>query len=119
MAVCVKGLDASHGDYTFRLTEWIELTLLLGAHKIFFYMYNAHPNVHRLLKYYEDKGVLEVIPITLAGFHPNTVPELQHLFISHNSGPKRLHEMIAYNDCLYKHMYQYEVRNRYLTSLSA
>ena len=42
-AVCVKGHAFPEIDMSKKLTEWIEVTLALGAHPIIYYFHN-HPN---------------------------------------------------------------------------
>ncbi|GJQ78199.1 hypothetical protein Trydic_g2528 [Trypoxylus dichotomus] len=106
-AVCVKGLDF-HADISFRLMEWVELLKLLGADKVFFYELHVHEDVRRILEYYEEyEGIVEMTPVTLPGHYPNE-PFLQHLFLHHYRSKKRLYELISYNDCLLKHMYEYK-----------
>lgn len=56
----MKGLDFLHEDLSVRLVEWIELLNLLGADKVFFYELQVHPNISKVLKYYEQEG--KVIP---------------------------------------------------------
>lgn len=106
-AVCVKGLDFLYEDQSVRLVEWIELISLLGAEKIFFYELQVHPNIRKMLEHYEREGRVEVIQTKLPGGKPN-IPGLQHIYLQHRPNQKRQHEVIAYNDCLYKNMYQYE-----------
>lgn len=79
--VCVKGLDFLHNDQSYRLIEWIELLLLLGVQKIFFYEFSVHPNVKNVLDYYKKLGKVDVTPLTLPGTLPNE-PGLTHLFLS-------------------------------------
>lgn len=55
-AVCVKGLDFLHEDLSVRLVEWIELLNLLGVDQIFFYQLQVHPNITKVLNYYETEG---------------------------------------------------------------
>lgn len=105
-AVCVKGLDFLHIDFSVRLVEWIELLLLLGTDKIFFYDLHMHPNMHKVLEYYQRNGKALVTPITLPGGQPN-VPPLQHIYLKEKIAYKRQMELIPYNDCLYRHMHQY------------
>ncbi|GLV36768.1 uncharacterized protein CBL_02397 [Carabus blaptoides fortunei] len=105
-AVCVKGLDFLHEDLSVRLVEWIELLGLLGADKIFFYELQVHPNISKVLKHYEQSGQVQVTPISLAGGQPN-IPAFQHLYLTKKTNHKRQNELIPYNDCFYKHMYQY------------
>ncbi|XP_043482475.1 uncharacterized protein LOC122511359 isoform X1 [Leptopilina heterotoma] len=106
-AVCVKGLDFLHEDLSVRLVEWIELIGLLGADKIFFYELQVHPNVTKVLNHYQKLGKVHVTPITLPGGQPN-MPIFQHMYLTKKTNHKRQNELIPYNDCLYKHMYEYE-----------
>ncbi|XP_058792872.1 uncharacterized protein LOC131665179 [Phymastichus coffea] len=106
-AVCVKGLDFLHEDLSVRLVEWIELIMLLGADKIFFYQLQVHPNVTKVLEHYQTLGKVHVTPLTLPGGQPN-VPAFQHMYLTKKTNHKRQNELIPYNDCLYKHMYEYE-----------
>ncbi|XP_014227498.1 uncharacterized protein LOC106652859 [Trichogramma pretiosum] len=106
-AVCVKGLDFLHDDLSVRMVEWIELLNLLGADKIFFYELQVHPNVSKVLQHYERLGRVHVTPLTLPGHQPN-VPGFQHLYLTKKTNHKRQNELIPYNDCLYKHMYEFK-----------
>lgn len=106
-AVCVKGLDFLYDDLSVRLVEWIELLSILGANKIYFYDLQIHPNIRKVLEYYEQRGQVEVTKISLPAGKPN-FPGLQHLYLKDRITQKRQHEIIPYNDCLYKNMYRYE-----------
>ncbi|XP_015115753.1 uncharacterized protein LOC107040257 [Diachasma alloeum] len=106
-AVCVKGLDFLHEDLSVRLVEWIELIGILGADKIYFYQLQVHPNMTKVLDYYQELGRIEVTPLTLPGGQPN-VPAFQHMYLTKKTNHKRQNELIPYNDCLYKHMYEYD-----------
>lgn len=106
-AVCVKGLDFLYDDLSVRLIEWIELLSMLGAEKIYFYELQVHPNISKVLKYYEGEGKVQVTPLTLPGGQPN-VPGFQHMYLQKKTNHKRQNELIPYNDCLYKNMYMYE-----------
>lgn len=106
-AVCVKGLDFLYNDLSVRLVEWIELLVLLGADKIFFYELQVHSNISKVLKHYEERGKVEVTPLTLPGGQPN-IPGFQHMYLVKKINHKRQNELIPYNDCLYKNLYTYE-----------
>lgn len=106
-AVCVKGLDFPTDDLSVRLIEWIELLHLLGADKIFLYNLEVHPNVTKVLNYYEKKGYVDLTPISLPGYQPN-VKVLQHLYLKSKTNNKRQNELIPYNDCLYRNIYRYD-----------
>ncbi|KAK7793902.1 hypothetical protein R5R35_003579 [Gryllus longicercus] len=105
-AVCVKGLDFLHEDLSVRLVEWIELLGTLGADKIFFYELQVHPNISKVLRYYEQLNRVDVTPLTLPGGQPN-VPGFQHMYLVRKVNHKRQNELIPYNDCLYKNLYTY------------
>ncbi|CAB3369777.1 uncharacterized protein LOC135935988 [Cloeon dipterum] len=106
-AVCVKGLDFLHEDLSVRMVEWIELLHLLGADKIFMYKLQVHPNISKVLDYYQQVGKVEVTPLTLPGTLPN-IAGFQHMYLTKKVNHKRQNELIPYNDCLYKNLYMYE-----------
>jgi len=106
-AVCVKGLDLLHEDLSVRLVEWIELLGILGADKVFFYELQVHPNISKVLQYYQKLDRVHVTPLTLPGGQPN-VPGFQHMYLTKKLTNKRQNELIPYNDCLYKNLYTYE-----------
>lgn len=106
-AVCVKGLDFPHDDVSVRLVEWIEMLNLLGASKIFLYELDVHENISKVLHYYQQRGLVELSPLTLPGDQPN-LPEYQHLYLKNKLTAKRQNELIPYNDCLYRNLYSYE-----------
>lgn len=106
-AVCVKGLDFPHEDVSIRLVEWIELLNLLGAGKIFLYELDVHENISKVLHYYQERGMVELSPLTLPGDQPN-LPEYQHLYLKSKLTTKRQNELIPYNDCLYRNLYSYQ-----------
>ncbi|CAL8105281.1 unnamed protein product [Orchesella dallaii] len=106
-AVCVKGLDFLHEDLSVRLVEWIELLGILGADKIFFYELAVHPNITKVLRYYQTTGQVDVTPLTLPGGQPND-PRIRHIYLGKKVNHKRQNEVIPYNDCLYRNLYNYE-----------
>ncbi|CAL8071187.1 unnamed protein product [Orchesella dallaii] len=105
--VCVKALDFPHGYMLTRLVEWIEALRLLGADKIFFYEFFVDSEIKKVLDYYEDKGIIHVTQTSLPGELPNH-PQLRHLYIRGKKSDKRLTELIPYNDCILRNMYDYK-----------
>lgn len=97
-AVCVKDLDFMD-DQSMLVTEWIEILSLLGVDKVFVYVIKIHPNLMRTLRYYESMGKVKVEMITEPEGLPNRLQSLTQWLQN---------EMISLNDCLYKHMYEYE-----------
>jgi len=107
-AVCVKMLDYLHEDLSPRLIEWIELVRLLGADKIHFYTLFVHENMTKVLKYYQQRGLVELTPTTLVGEEVNA-PYFQHLFLTNLTWQEKwINEVIQVNDCFYKNMYKYD-----------
>ena len=112
VGVCVKALNFPAEDYTLRMTEWIELVRILGAAKIFVYVLDVHPNMAKVLKYYEERNFVEIRYVTLAGFEPNE-KFLQDFYLKHHREENIQNEVIGLNDCFYRNMYQF----KYLTAL--
>ncbi|KAG7167339.1 putative Glycosyltransferase family 92-like 6, partial [Homarus americanus] len=106
-AVCVKGLDFSYVDNSIMMVEWLELLHLLGANKVFLYEMGIHPNVSKVLKYYESLGRVDITKLTLPGEQPNA-RGLLHMYLKAKMVHKRQNEVIPYNDCLYRNIYRYK-----------
>ncbi|KAH9423488.1 hypothetical protein DERP_003767 [Dermatophagoides pteronyssinus] len=85
-----------HEDLSVRLVEWIELLRLLGANKIFLYELEIHPNISKVLDYYQRDG------------HQPNLPGFRHLYLKNKLTHKRQNELIPYNDCLYRNLYSYD-----------
>uniref|UniRef100_A0A6P7GHY1 Glycosyltransferase family 92 protein n=1 Tax=Diabrotica virgifera virgifera TaxID=50390 RepID=A0A6P7GHY1_DIAVI len=105
-AVCVKGLTYPN-DISSRLSEWIEMLNATGVNKIFFYELYTHPNIRKILNYYEKIGKIQVTSLTLPAGASN-VPFLQHFYLEKQGIRKRLNEIVPYNDCFYRNMYRYK-----------
>ncbi|XP_043231431.1 uncharacterized protein LOC122386359 [Amphibalanus amphitrite] len=106
-AVCVKGLSFPDNDLSVRLVEWLETLRVLGAKKVFLYDLEVHPNISKVLRYYERQGLVEVTPLTLAGEQPN-LSVLQRLYLRKKVTNKRQSELVPYNDCFYRNLYRYK-----------
>ncbi|RWS06997.1 uncharacterized protein B4U79_09461 [Dinothrombium tinctorium] len=104
--VCVKAIDFEE-DISKRLVEWIELQTILGANKISFYLFQTHPNVSKVLDYYQSLGIVEQIELSLPGQLPN-VPKERSQYLRDNHWQKRRLELMPYNDCFYKHLYSHQ-----------
>ena len=106
-AVCVKGLSFPDQDLSVRLVEWLETLRVLGAKKVFLYELEVHPNISKVLRYYQRQGLVEVTPLTLAGDQPNLSP-LQRLYLNKMITNRRQSELVPYNDCFYRNIHRYE-----------
>ncbi|RWS21898.1 Glycosyltransferase-like protein, partial [Leptotrombidium deliense] len=105
-AVCVKALDFLNIDLSVRLVEWIEAVIALGAKKIFLYELDIHPNIAKVINYYQNKGFVELTKTTLPGSQPN-IPGFRHFYLRNQVVTKRQFEVIVYNDCLYRNINSY------------
>ncbi|EDW00187.1 uncharacterized protein LOC6565480 [Drosophila grimshawi] len=105
--VCIKGFDFPFIDLSERLIEWFELQRLLGASRIYAYMYDVHPAVQRVLDYYQRIDFLELRPLTMANGMPR-LRHYQHLLLQKRRMIKRLNELIPYNDCFYRNMHRHD-----------
>ncbi len=105
-AVCVKGLSFPMRDLSPRLAEWLEVQRALGAKKVFLYSLAVHPNVRRLIRHYTRDGLVDHTQLALPGWQPNE-PLLQHMYLAKKSTVKRQNEVVAYNDCLYRGLFDF------------
>uniref|UniRef100_A0A3B4FKY0 Glycosyltransferase family 92 protein n=1 Tax=Pundamilia nyererei TaxID=303518 RepID=A0A3B4FKY0_9CICH len=85
------------------LVQSLEMLQLLGVNRVVVYKTSCSPETQRILDYYTQKGLLEVIPWSLSRYvnvSRGWLPE---------HGPGELHyfgQIPALNDCLYRYMYQ-------------
>ncbi|EYC22617.1 hypothetical protein Y032_0017g3457 [Ancylostoma ceylanicum] len=102
VAVCVKGMDFQ-ADISTRLVEWLEAQYLFGVSTVTMYKYTVSKQMQQVLDHFEKQGKLVQIPLTLPGHSPN-LPLVRSEYIARNRQQKRRHELIPYNDCLYRHI---------------
>ena len=67
IAICVKALDFPTEDLSLRLVEWLDMTRVMGAAKVFFYDMQVPQKVRKILEVYQRKGLISVTPVTLPG----------------------------------------------------
>ncbi|XP_022219201.2 uncharacterized protein LOC111071950 [Drosophila obscura] len=109
-AVCVKAMDFPYEDKSWRLIEWLELMRALGAHKVVFYDAQMHPNMTRVVRDYvaRSPGFVELRPMSLGRGEPHAQPHFHHYAMAADGFNRILNEMIPYNDCFYRNMYNYD-----------
>ncbi|OXA38641.1 hypothetical protein Fcan01_26584 [Folsomia candida] len=107
--VCFKWLDFSEVDLSRRIIEMVELLRVLGVSGIHFPYMAAHPNVDKVLKYYEDEDhpIVHLKPFSLPGPYSN-LPHLRHLLLRRNNNVKLRSELIPYVACFLENMYRYK-----------
>lgn len=96
--VCTKQTILENREYTPKFVEWVELLRILGAEKIHIVVKFVHSDMQEVLNYYEEKGIIEVIPF----LEPSGVSTTQM-----HSYQDFLLQMNMLNDCFYR------VRNLY------
>ncbi|CAG0916373.1 unnamed protein product [Notodromas monacha] len=80
IALCMKNVFQAFRDNSINFAEWIEIQKAMGSEHLFVPILGdfQHPNVSKLLKYYEKQGVLTVQRSNLYGrrSHPTGVIRL-------------------------------------------
>ena len=89
-AVCVSPLFGKYNS-SYELIQWIELNRILGAELFVFYNYSTGANIDDILRFYEKKGLVQIVQWNLTKFRLGSKPEL--VYIGQHS---------AMNDCLMK-----------------
>ncbi|XP_025097306.1 beta-1,4-galactosyltransferase galt-1-like isoform X2 [Pomacea canaliculata] len=89
-SICVSPLFGSVSPK--RLVEFLELTRLLGVQQIFFYDFSTSKVVRRVLRHYEGKRWVTVIPWRMP-------KEMSSNIWYHG-------QLVVHNDCLYRTMAQ-------------
>ncbi|PWA25569.1 hypothetical protein CCH79_00019659 [Gambusia affinis] len=86
-----------------QLVQTVEMLQLLGVNRIVIYKTNCSIETQRVLDYYTDKGLVEVVPWSLS----------EYLKVSRRAKPSQdpgdIHyfgQIPALNDCLYRSMYR-------------
>ncbi|XP_037801299.1 uncharacterized protein LOC119596194 [Penaeus monodon] len=59
-AVCGPAVSYYHEDVSIQLVEWLELLRALGFARVFLYETDVHPNIEKVLRYYEAEGFVGV-----------------------------------------------------------
>lgn len=105
--ICVKHLDFPFDDMSVRLVEFFEVKFMFGVDKIAVYSHQVHPNMKRVLNYYEELGKIEHVPESAPGGTPND-PYMRHVYLKRNRITNIILEDVDFNDCFYRHMHQYK-----------
>ncbi|KAI8127411.1 hypothetical protein FF38_03838 [Lucilia cuprina] len=86
ISVCVGPLQSNYSD-VLRIVEFVELYRIMGATHFYFYNLDCTPDVQRVLTYYRDKGLADILDWNLR----------DHIDDLHYSGI-----VAQYNDCVYR-----------------
>lgn len=90
-SICIPPLRGEGTDFLYQLTEFIEVSLSLGASHLTFYDYQLDEPVKRLLTYYQQKGVVSLLLWDLPSHVTSNVMQLWY----HG-------QVLAIQDCLYR-----------------
>ncbi|XP_069948926.1 uncharacterized protein [Cherax quadricarinatus] len=105
-AVCGPALYYYHEDFSKRMVEWLEILRAEGIGKVFLYVTDVHPNLEKVLKYYEDDGFLHLTGYSYPPPYINE-PSLRRLWTLVERSKMFAQENIYFTDCLLRHMHQY------------
>ncbi|CAG0898453.1 unnamed protein product, partial [Cyprideis torosa] len=113
--VCVKPLYYTDRDFTWRLVEWLEMLRILGADHVEISYYQLHPNMEKVLSYYQKTlSFVSLVKTDLTG--TTTKLTYQRLFGTRHTVDllvKNTHEQMACNLCLYRNLKRF----KYVVSL--
>lgn len=104
--LCIKGLDFDE-DISSRIVAFVELHRILGAQLFYFYVFNVHENVLRVLRLYERSNVIRWFNLTLPGDLPSEKNARRRL-LRDDIWIKRRMELIPYNHCFYDNLHRSE-----------
>lgn len=104
--LCIKGLDFDE-DISRKLVAFVELHRILGANLFYFYVFNVHENVLKVLRLYERSNVVRWFVLDLPGDLPNEKSSRRRFF-SEDIWTKRRMELIPYNHCFYENVHRSE-----------
>ncbi|KZC04144.1 PREDICTED: uncharacterized protein LOC107185840 [Dufourea novaeangliae] len=104
--LCIKGLDFDE-DISSRLVAFVELHRILGAELFYFYVFDVHVNVLKVLRLYEQSNVIRWYNLTLPGDLPNEKLARRQL-LGEDIWIKRRLELIPYNHCFYDNLHRSE-----------
>ncbi|XP_069114137.1 beta-1,4-galactosyltransferase galt-1-like isoform X3 [Argopecten irradians] len=98
--VCVTPLNFRYSK-AYELVEMIEMNRILGADHFVFYNYSTHENVDKVLNYYIDIGLVEVVQWHLP-MRVDVWPKVK----GHTTEIHYFGQLGSLNDCLYRNRYK-------------
>uniref|UniRef100_A0A8C5MX12 Glycosyltransferase family 92 protein n=1 Tax=Leptobrachium leishanense TaxID=445787 RepID=A0A8C5MX12_9ANUR len=101
--VCISTM---YGDYNnvLQTIQSLEMYKLLGAGRVTLYLNQCHQNLEKVLRYYVEEGILEVIPWPIHKFLRTSDQWL--FYLNNNSQVHYYGQTATLNDCLYRNMYR-------------
>lgn len=81
IAVCGPALFYYHQDISHQLVEWLEILQALHVKHVFLYLARAHPNIEKVLRYYELQGYVSITSFSYPSPYVND-PRLRRFVIN-------------------------------------
>nr|XP_027234582.1 uncharacterized protein LOC113825927 [Penaeus vannamei] len=106
VAVCGPALFYYHDDISISLVEWLELLRAQGVAKVFLLETSVHPNIEKVLRYYEADGFVGVTKFSYPVPYANE-PNVRRLWVLLERSKLFGMENIYFTDCLLRHMHEY------------
>ncbi|XP_063597962.1 uncharacterized protein LOC134774573 [Penaeus indicus] len=106
VAVCGPALFYYHDDISIRLVEWLELLRAQGFAKVFLLQTAVHPNIEKVLQYYEADGFVGITKFLYPVPYANE-PNLRRLWVLTERAKLFAMENLYFTDCLLRHMHEY------------
>ncbi|XP_069939105.1 uncharacterized protein [Cherax quadricarinatus] len=106
VGVCGPALYYYQQDFSSRVVEWLELLKAMDIARVFLYETEVHPNLQKVLRYYETSGFLEVTRYHYPPPYDND-PNTRRLWTNLNRHEMFAQENIYFSDCLLRHMHQH------------
>ncbi|CAL4130621.1 unnamed protein product, partial [Meganyctiphanes norvegica] len=105
-AVCAPALFFFQKDFSLRLIEWFEVLKALGIAKVFLYETDVHPDIEKVLNYYEAIGYVSITKYTFPPPYMND-PGLRRVFSVDQRENMWALENVYFTDCVLRHMHEY------------
>ncbi|KAM8939637.1 glycosyltransferase family 92 protein F13G3.3-like [Pelodytes ibericus] len=101
--VCISTM---YGDYknVLQTIQSIEMYKLLGADRVTIYVNKCHESVDKVLQYYKNEGILEVVPWPIDKFLRTS--KKWHYTANSTSQVGYYGQTATLNDCVYRNMYR-------------
>ncbi|KAM4054219.1 beta-1,4-galactosyltransferase galt-1-like [Anomaloglossus baeobatrachus] len=101
--VCISALFGQYNN-VLQMIQGIEMYRLLGASRVTIYNNSCSPAVDKVLRYYQEQGIVEVVPWPI-DHHLQTSSDW-HYTAGLNSQIGYYGQTAALNDCIYRNMYR-------------
>ncbi|XP_063607162.1 uncharacterized protein LOC134781824 [Penaeus indicus] len=106
VAVCGPALYYFHEDFSVRMVEWLEVLRAQGFARVFLSVTDVHPNLERVLRYYEARGFVGIVRFSYPEPYVNE-PSIRRLWFMVEKQKRFAMQNVYYTDCGLRHMHEY------------